>query len=113
MGFKDVAGLMDLNSGAIEEQFGREWRKVLGNIGDPSTESKKMRKITIEVSITPTMDRSSAKVLITTKSNLAPAKADENLIMLEMTGSGVIAMTREPEKQLELDNVLEMPGRVK
>ena len=113
MGYKDVEGLMDLNSGAIEEQFGREWRKVIGNIGDPSTEPKKPRKITIEVTITPTADRSSAKVCIATKSTLAPAKADENLVMFEMTSDGVVAMAREPEVQLELDNVLEMPGRVK
>jgi hypothetical protein len=107
MGFKDVISLDDLNNGAAGEQWTREWKKVIGNISDPSTDAKKVRKITLEVAIAPTDDRSSAKILITTKSALAPAKADENMVMFEKTDSGVIAMTREPEKQLELDNITE------
>lgn len=109
MSFKDVVNIEDLNNGAANEQFGREWRKLIGNVGDPTTESNKVRKITIEISILPTTDRSSAKVLIATKSNLAPVKSDENMVMFELTNEGIVAMTREPEKQLELDNLLEMP----
>ncbi len=108
MAFKDVTALSDLNNGSAEEQFAREWQKVLSNIRDPSTDSKRVRKITIEISIAPSTDRSSAKVMISSKSSLAPAKADENTVLFELTKDGVIAMTREPEKQLELGNVLQM-----
>ena len=108
MAFKDVTALSDLNNGSAEEQFAREWQKVLSNIRDPSTDSKRVRKITIEISIAPSTDRSSAKVMISSKSSLAPAKADENTVLFELTKDGVIAMTREPEKQLEFDNVLQI-----
>ncbi len=108
MAFKDVLTLADLNNGSAEEQFAREWQKVLSNIRDPSTDSKRIRKISIEISVAPSTDRSSAKVMISSKSNLAPAKADENTVLLELTSNGIVAMTREPEKQLELDNVLQM-----
>jgi hypothetical protein len=113
MAFKDVEKLVDLNSGAIEEQFSRDWKKVLANIGDPSTDANAVRKITISVAVYPNTNRSSAKVLVSTKASLAPVKSDENLVMLELTNNGVVAMTNEPEKQLELDNVLEMPKAVK
>lgn len=108
MGLKDIKLLADLNKGSIEEQFGRELPKVLANIADPSTAAKKVRKISIEIAIQPSANRDSAKVSIVTKSTLAPVAPDEDFIFLENTSNGVVAMSQEPERQLELENVLPM-----
>ena len=108
MGLKDIQSLDDFNQGAIGELFEREWPKILENIADPSTEAKTRRKVTIEISVMPSDDRSSAKVLLNAKSSLAPVKADESVIFMELTGKGVVAMAREPEHQPVLDNIIDM-----
>ena len=108
MGLKDIHALGDFNQGAVGELFGREWPKLLENIADPSTEAKARRKVTIEITVIPSEDRSSAKVLLNAKSTLAQVKADESVIFMELTGKGVVAMAREPEQQILLDNILNM-----
>jgi hypothetical protein len=108
MGLKDINSLHDFNQGVVQEQFNREWPKILANIADPATESKTKRRLTIEVEIAPNEDRSSAKVLVKAKSTLAPVKCDESVIFMELTNEGVVAMSRESEKQLVLENVIPM-----
>jgi hypothetical protein len=108
MGLKDISSLHDFNQGVVQEQFNREWPKILKNIADPATEPKTKRKLTIEVEITPSEDRSSAKVLVKAKSSLAPVKSDESVIFMELTNGGVVAMAKEAEKQLPLENVIPM-----
>ncbi len=108
MGLKDISSLHDFNQGVVQEQFGREWPKILANIADPSTDPKAKRKLTIEVEVVPSEDRSSAKVMVKSKSALAPVKSDESVIFMELTNDGVVAMSREKEVQPELDNILPM-----
>ncbi len=108
MGLKDISSLHDFNQGVVQEQFSREWPKILKNIADPATEPKMKRKLTIDIEIVPSEDRSSAKVLVKAKSTLAPVKSDESVIFMELTNGGVVAMAKEAEKQLPLENILPM-----
>jgi hypothetical protein len=112
MGLKDVQGITDINSGSIDELFKREWPKVLENIGDPATEAQAKRKIIIEIEIVPSKNRDSATVVTKSKATLAPAKSDQGAVFLDLTSHGIIASTREPEIQPELEE-LEFPKKSK
>ena len=110
---KDVQSINDLSTGVVDEQFKREWEKILQNIADPSTEAKKKRKFTLEIEITPNEDRSLAAVAIKSKSSLAPVKSDDSMIFMELSNDGVIAMSPEKEEQQDLPNVYELSKEVK
>jgi hypothetical protein len=108
MGLKDIGSLHDINQGVVQEQFGREWPRILGNIADPSTDPKAKRKLTIDIEICPSEDRSIARVMVKSKTTLAPVRADESMIFMELTGSGVVAMARTEDLQPMLDNIIPM-----
>lgn len=110
MGLKDVQGIIDINEGSIAELFNREWPKVLENIGDPATDPQAKRSITIVIEIVPSKDRAMAKVVTKAKTTLAGIKADEGAIFMDLTSHGIIASTREPEIQPELEPI-EFPKR--
>lgn len=103
MALKDVHGIMDLNEGSIDELFAREWKKLLENVKDPTTEAEAKRRIVIEISVSPSSDRSMAKIVTKAKTHLASIKADEGAILLELNSKGeVVAMAREGANQQEL-----------
>ena len=110
---KEVSSITDLSSGVVNEQFKREWEKIMQNIADPSTDAKKKRKFTLEVEIIPNDDRSFAALSIKSKSSLAPVKSDDSAIFMELSNNGVIAMSPEKEEQQELPNVYELNKEVK
>ena len=110
---KEVSSITDLSSGVVNEQFKREWEKIMQNIADPSTDAKKKRKFTLEVEITPNDDRSFAALSIKSKSALAPVKSDDSAIFMELSNNGVIAMSPEKEEQQDLPNVYELNKGVK
>ena len=62
--------LSSLASGAVDQLFALELKKVLENIVDPNTDIKTVRKITIEVLFSPYGDKSGATIGIICK----PAK---------------------------------------
>lgn len=102
MALRDVTNVVDVNEGSLEELFKREWQKVLDNIADPATDPKAKRKISLEIEISPSPDRGMAKVVTKATTKLAPIKADEGAVFLELTNKGVIAQSREPEVQPDL-----------
>lgn len=108
MGFKDVICLGDFNQGAIEEQFSKGFREILDNIADPATEACAKRSLQLTIEITPSKDRSTAKTTCRLVTKPAPIKADDGSVLLELTNDGIKAMVKEPEKQLELNNVTPM-----
>lgn len=105
MGFKKIESLNDFNQGAISEQFVKGWDEILENISDSATEACAKRSIQLTVEIIPSQDRSTAKTTVRMVTKTAPVKADDGSMMLELTNDGIKAMVREPDKQLELNNV--------
>jgi hypothetical protein len=64
------ASILEMAKGAINERVDYEMGRVIQNILDPNTDSKKPRKITIELTFTPASDRSFIQVIATAKSKL-------------------------------------------
>ena len=70
---EDKVSLTNLGGGAAVELFDNELALVLDNIQDPNTEARKVRKITLEITIKPDNDRSFGEVMIQAKSAIAPS----------------------------------------
>ena len=73
--------LADIGGGALAERFDLTLQEVMKNIRDPNTDSKKARKITLEITITPNEQRNAAALKYSVKSSLAPARTKETSIM--------------------------------
>jgi uncharacterized protein YuzE len=86
-----MGNTIDLSSfadGAVAERFNLELSKVLENIADPNTDAKKVRKVTLTVSLKADDKRDIASVGIVAKSTLAPAKDIETKIVMDYDGKG-------------------------
>jgi len=68
-----------VGGGALIELFERDLQQVLGNIADPNTSAKSMRKITMEIVFKPDEDRKAATITVASKAQLAGTR--------EVTGS--------------------------
>lgn len=99
MAYKTVSDPADINGGVAKEQFGFALDEVLGNIANYSTEAKVPRKIVQTTILIPSEDRSGVTIKISTKTVLAPVRADECFGLIE---DGKL-MSKEPEKNLELN----------
>lgn len=65
--------LSKLADGAVQERFSIELQKVLDNILDPNTDSKKKRKLQLTLTFETNEDRDITHVTIDAKTTLAPA----------------------------------------
>lgn len=74
--------LNTLNSGAVEELFDEELKKVLSNIHDVNIEADAVREIVIKVKIKPSKDRRSAVTSVQSYSKLAPCVPHEGSLFL-------------------------------
>lgn len=99
MAYKTVADAADINGGVAREQFQAALEEVLGNIANYATEAKAARKIVQTTVLVPSEDRSGVQMRISTKTVLAPVRADECFGLLE---DGRL-LSREPERNLEFD----------
>ena len=61
-----------LCEGVAQKIFEREFKKVVENIKDYSTDSKKTRKIVLEFVVNPNQDRQSIELSVKGSSKLAP-----------------------------------------
>lgn len=75
--------LEEFAGGALSEKVNAEIERVLKNISDPNTDPKKARKITINVTLKPNLERNAAAVIVDTKSTLAPSIPMETNIMID------------------------------
>jgi hypothetical protein len=85
--------IVDLNTfanGAMAERFNQELQKVLDNVVDPNTDPKKVRKVTMTVSISSNENRELSDVSVQVKSTLAPAKNIEAKIIMDYDSKGKV-----------------------
>lgn len=83
-----IIDLTQFADGAVAERFNQELIKVLENIADPNTDPKKVRKLTLTVSIAGNEKRDIATVGIQAKTALAPAKQIETQIIMDYDNRG-------------------------
>lgn len=76
--------------GALSEKFNIGLKEVLENIADPNTETKKKRKLTVELNFTPDDERELSLVDITVKTKLVPNVPVATKIIIDQDGQGGI-----------------------
>lgn len=64
--------ILEMGNGAITEKIDIELAKVLKNINDKNTDPTKARKIKIELTFRPDVERKTISVQVTTKTDLQP-----------------------------------------
>lgn len=64
--------LKDLAGGALQEQFGKAFERVIGNLQDPNTSFKVKRRITITMDFVQNEMRDDVKVDLNVTEKLAP-----------------------------------------
>ncbi|MCM3598679.1 replication terminator protein [Metabacillus idriensis] len=85
--------IIDLNSfaeGAMAERFDVELQKILENIADPNTDAKKVRKLTLTISLKADDKRDVVLTNVIAKSTLAPAKEIEAKLLMDLDGRGKV-----------------------
>lgn len=89
--------ILEMMNGAIGERVSYELAKVTKNCKDLNTEAKKVRTLTIEISLTPTESRESMSVRVGVKSKLAPVKALDCTLLLGGTEDDPVLMEYTPQ----------------
>jgi hypothetical protein len=88
-----MSKIVDLNNfanGAMAERLNQELQKVLDNVADPNTDPKKVRKVTMTVSLSSNDNRELASVSVQVKSTLAPAKNIEAQLIMDYDVNGKV-----------------------
>lgn len=95
--------LANLTKGALLEQFDIELDKVIENIADPNTDTKKARKITVNITLKPNKSRTLVAVDAQVKATLAPANKVETNLLIDKDNKGKLVIS-------EIGN--ELPGQI-
>ncbi|MGM0182207.1 hypothetical protein IGK74_001127 [Enterococcus sp. AZ150] len=85
------AQLSSLAEGALQERFNYELAKVAANCMDVNTDSKKKRKITINISVTTDDLRQDIYLDFETKSTLAPRENVGTRVLIDQSGDEIYA----------------------
>ena len=86
----DKLNIANFAKGALVEQADDEIQKVLDNILDPNTDSKKARKVQITLTFKP-INREAASVSVETKSSIAPFNPVTSQIFIGRDNEGKVA----------------------
>ena len=82
-----------LDDPALQERVAYELPKLLANIVDPNTDSKKVRSLTIKINFMPTADRRYVTTISTVTPKLLPTDPIQSNLMLHQIGNHVQAVT--------------------
>jgi hypothetical protein len=88
-----MSKIIDLNTfadGALSERFNHELQRILENIADPNTDAKKIRKLTVTLSLKADDKRDVILSNVVTKATLAPAKEIEAKLIMDLDNNGNI-----------------------
>lgn len=77
-------------AGAMAEKINVELQKVMENIHDPNTDPKKVRKVTLTLSLKADDNRDIISVDINTKASLAPSKGIATKMILGTDNDGKV-----------------------
>jgi hypothetical protein len=97
----NTMNIANIANGALIEQVDVEIARVLDNIMDPNTETKKKRKITIVLQFECNDDRDISDVTFVTKSVLAPQRPISARIAFDKNSSGKIIAEELRKNQMK------------
>lgn len=87
---KEIKGLDDMMGGAVTERFNAALKTCLKNIIDPNTDAQKARKVTLELTIKPSKDRTTADFNLLCKPTLAPPVAVTQSMVINRNDAGEV-----------------------
>ncbi|AWP28748.1 replication terminator protein [Paenibacillus sp. Cedars] len=82
--------LESLANGGVVERFDQELAKVFANIGDPNTNAKAARKISLSLTIKPDDKREVAEVTVQATTTLAPSKELMTTLIMDRDNDGKV-----------------------
>lgn len=97
---KEIKSLDDMMGGAVTERFNAALKTCLKNIIDPNTDATKARKVTLELTIKPSKDRTSAEFNLLCKPTLAPPVAVTQSMILNRDDAGNVIALQTNSDQL-------------
>lgn len=100
LSLKEIKNLDDMMNGAVTERFNAALKTCLKNIIDPNTSATTKRKVTLEVTITPSKDRTSAEFSLLCKPTLAPPVAVTQSMVLNRDDAGNVVALQTSSEQL-------------
>ena len=90
---RPIKSIGDMMGGAVSERFNATLRTVLENIADPNTDATKKRKITLELTISPSKDRQTGDFSLNCKPVLAPLSSISATVMFNRDDNGTVTAT--------------------
>lgn len=96
----EKVSLLNICSGAVEEIFQREMKRILENIRDVNTADTAKRELTLKFTFKPYPDRSGATVEFATKSGLANVEAVNGTIHITAATGELAAFPRDPRQEM-------------
>ena len=91
--------LESLNGGVVPELFEKAFAEVMANIDDPSTDAKKPRVITIEVTVAALETREQAAIHVKCKTKLIGVKPTAELVYLSRKNGHLRAYSANPRQE--------------
>jgi hypothetical protein len=104
--------IANIAGGALVEQVDIEIKKVLENIMDPNTETKKKRKITVVIEFPCDDNRDVSDVKFITKSQLAPQRPIVTRIAFDKDAKGKIVAEELYKSQMKGQMFVDENGEV-
>lgn len=98
---------MNLGDGALQDLFENSMKKVMANINDPSTKATAVRKVSLEITITPDESRSMAAIVVSASTTLAHIKPVSTAALLEQQDGKLTAYIHQSEEA-----ETELPGNI-
>ena len=106
---RPINNVDDVMGGAATERFNAAMKTVLKNIIDPNTDATKPRKVTLELTIKPSKDRTTADSILICKTTLAPPIAVTQSMVISRNDAGeVTALQTSPNQlpgQMDVDDL--------
>lgn len=111
----DQISILNIEGGAAIEMFDRALAKVMGNVADINTKLKIKRTIVLKVNIIP-MDEN--RDLIDYELDCDMKLANQHTVVGKadvraVPGKGFVAIRRDPQSQLPIDNVTPITTKTK
>lgn len=94
--------LTNIGPGVAEELFLQELKKVLINCLDINTSARKVRTITLKVSLKPNEDRNECDIYVDVNSSIAPSKPYISRATIGREGGKIVAVEYRKPTQLPL-----------
>lgn len=105
--------LDNIGEGVAGELFQRELDKVLDNILDINTDPKKVRSITLKITIRPNEDRNLGNIYVEAASNIVPNNGYASQVFMGRDKGQPVCIEHKKPKQLALFDEQGIQGIVK